>query len=266
MIHKTAIIHPDAEIGKGVSIGPYSIIKGNVKIKNNTIIESHVVIESFTEIGENCRIFQFASIGGIPQDLKFKGEESYLIIGNNNIIREFVTINRGTKGGGGVTRIGDGNLIMAYTHIAHDCNIGDNVILANCATLAGHIIIEDYAIIGGLVPIQQFVRIGAHAYIGGLTGIIKDVPPYTISSASSSGNRARLFGINVIGLRRRGFPSKIIEDLKKCYRITFKSGLTIKNAIDRIKKEIEPSKEVSHFIEFIESSRIGVVRGGDEKD
>lgn len=256
MIHKTAIIDAKAELDAGVEIGPYCIIGPQVKIAKNTKLAPHVVIDGWTKIGEGCRIFQFASLGAIPQDLKYKGEESWVILGNNNTIREFVTIHRGTAQSGGKTIMGDNNLLMAYSHVAHDCKIGNQVILANAATLAGHIEIEDYAIVGGLVGIHQFLKLGRHCIIGGGSGVNQDIPPYMMAN----GQRAKLYGVNNIGLKRHNFSPEAVSNLKKAYHIIFRSGLTIKKALDQVQTEIKNSPEVDHLISFIKSSEKGITR------
>jgi UDP-N-acetylglucosamine acyltransferase len=201
MIHPTAIISPDATLAEGAEIGPYTVIGPDCTIGKNTSIGPHVVIEAHTDIGEACRISQFASLGGAPQDLKFKGEKTRVIIGNHNTIREYVTINRATSADIGVTIIGDHNLLMAYCHVAHNCKLGNHIIMANAANLAGHIHVEDFAIIGGLTGVHQFTRIGAHSIIGGASAVTKDIPPFVMAS----GNFAKLYGLNMIGLKRRGF-------------------------------------------------------------
>ena len=256
MIHKYAVIDSRAELDSGVEVGPYCIVGAHVKIGKGTKLGPHVVIDGWTQIGEGCRIFQFASIGTIPQDLKYKGEESWVIIGNNNVIREFATINRGTAHSKSKTIIGDNNLFMAYSHVAHDCEIGNHVILANAATLAGHIKIEDYAIVGGLVGVHQFVRLGCHCIIGGGSGVNQDIPPYMIAN----GQRAKLYGLNMVGLKRHNFSNEAISNLKKAYRIIFRSGLTVKRALDQIQAEIENSPEVDHLTSFIKSSERGIAR------
>lgn len=256
MIHKTAIIDPKAELDTGVEVGPYSIIGPHVKIGKDTTLGPHVVIDGWTQIGEGNRIFQFASIGAIPQDLKYKGEESWVIMGNNNTVREFVTIHRGTAQSGGKTIIGNNNLFMAYSHVAHDCRTGNHVVLANAATLAGHIEIEDYAIVGGLSAVQQFLRLGRHCIIGGETGVNQDVPPYMMAN----GQRAKLYGLNMVGLKRHNFSSDAINNLKKAYRIIFRSGLTIKKALDQIPGELMDSPEVNHLVTFIKKSERGITR------
>jgi len=256
MIHPTAIVHPKAELDEGVEIGPYSIIAENVKIGKDTNVSSHVTIEKFTQIGERCHIYQFVSIGTPPQDLKFKGEKSDLIIGDDNTIREFVTINRAASHGGGVPTLGNNNFLMAYCHIAHDCKIGSNIIMANAATLAGHIEIEDFAIIGGLVAIHQFVRVGAYSIIGGASAVSKNVPPYVMAV----GNRARLFGLNITGLKRNNFPEATINNLKKAYKIIFRSGMTLNNALEKVKLELPDSEEVNSLVGFIQKSERGICR------
>ncbi|MBM4272370.1 MAG: acyl-ACP--UDP-N-acetylglucosamine O-acyltransferase [Deltaproteobacteria bacterium] len=255
-IHSTAIISPEARLSEGVEVGPYSIIGPDVTIGKNTVIGPHVVIESHTDIGERCRIFQFASIGAIPQDLKYRGEETRVVIGNDNTIREFVTINRATSADIGVTIIGDHNLLMAYCHVAHNCKLGNYIIMANAANLAGHIHVEDYAIIGGLTGIHQFTRIGAHCIIGGASAVTKDIPPFVMAS----GNFAKLYGLNMIGLKRRGFKEETISALKEAYRIVFRSSLLLKTAIENVRSRVEYIPEVRQFLEFIEKSERGICR------
>lgn len=260
MIHRTAIIHPKTDLGSDVEVGPYSILGENVKIRDGTKISSHVVINGWTEIGKNCQIFPFASLGEIPQDLKFKGEKSYLIIGSGNTIREYVTINRGTEGGGGKTVIGDNNLLMAYVHVAHDCILGNNLVLANAVTLAGHIEIEDYAMLGGLVGVHQFVRVGRNAFVAGLSAVTQDIPPYMLAF----GNRAQLYGLNKEGLRRSNFSEETIEKLKRAYRTLFRSNIPLKEALEIVKKEIPNSSEVMYLLNFIEKSKRGVCKASNE--
>jgi UDP-N-acetylglucosamine acyltransferase len=256
MIHPTAIVDSRAEIGPDVTIGPYSIIKENVIIGSGTRIDSHVVIEPYVNVESDCEIFQFAAIGAIPQSVKFEGEETYVKIGRNSIIREFVTIHRGTGFGGGITEVGEENYLMAYTHIAHDCKTGRKVMLANAATLAGHIIIGNHATIGGLVAIHQFVRIGDYAFVGGKSAVVKDIPPYVIAA----GDRAILHGLNSVGLKRQGFSPKTLSLLKKTYRIIFRIGLTLNEAIERVKAEVEQVPEVVIFVDFIKNSQRGITR------
>ena len=255
-IHPTAIISPDAQLEEGVEIGPYVVIGSDVKIGKNTVIGPHAVIDDYVQIGEGNRIFQFCSIGAPPQDLKFDGEKTRVIIGNFNTIREFVTIHRATTADIGVTIIGDHNLLMAYCHVAHNCKLGDRIIMSNAATLAGHIHIEDYAIISGLSGVHQFCRLGAHCMIGGASAVVKDVPPYCIAQ----GNHAKLFGLNLIGLKRRNFSEKTINAIKDAYRIIFRSDLLLEAAIKRAQDEVEDIPEVNHFIKFIKESTRGVCR------
>lgn len=256
MIHSTAIINPKAEIDSNVEIGPYSVIGKNVFIGSGTVIGPHVVVDPYVTIGADCNIFQYAAIGAPPQSLKFEGGETYVKIGRGTIVREFVTIHRGTEFGGGITEVGEENLLMAYTHIAHDCKTGRKVILSNNATLAGHITIGDNATIGGLVAIHQFVRIGDYAFVGGKSAVVKDIPPYVIAS----GDRAKLHGLNSVGLKRHGFPKNTLSSLKKTYRIIFRIGLTMNEAIERVRAEVEQIPEVLGFIDFIESSKRGITR------
>ncbi|MHB8281489.1 MAG: acyl-ACP--UDP-N-acetylglucosamine O-acyltransferase [bacterium] len=256
MIDKTAIIGENVTLDNSTDVGPYCVIKDYVKIGKNNKIASHVVIEGNTEIGDNNKIFQFASIGSVPQDLKYKGENTRLIIGSNNIIREYATFNPGTITGNSVTVIGDFNLFMMSTHVAHDCVIGNYAILANHATLAGHVEINDFAILGGLCAIHQFTKIGESALISGGTMVVQDIPPYLIAS----GDRARIYGINKIGLERRGFSKEEIDDVKNAYKIVYRSKLTIKNAISKIKSEINTNPIVEKFIEFILNSKRGITR------
>jgi UDP-N-acetylglucosamine acyltransferase len=256
MIHATAIVDSKAELDTNVEVGPYSIIRQNVSIGAGTVIGSHVVIEPYVTIGQDCHIFQHAAIGAVPQSLKFKGEKTDVKIGRGTIIREFVTVHRGTEFGGGLTGVGEENFLMAYTHIAHDCITGKKVIFANNATLAGHIVVGDHATIGGLVAIHQFVRIGDYAYVGGKSAVVKDIPPYVIAS----GDRATLHGLNSVGLKRYGFSQETLSLLKKAYRIIFRIGITLNEAIERVKAEVEQVPEVVNLIDFIKSSRRGITR------
>ena len=256
MIHPTAIIDSKADIDSNVDVGPHSIVGANVQIGSGTVIGPHVVIQPYVEIGPDCHIFQYASIGAVPQALKFEGEETYVKIGRGTVIREFVTVNRGTGFGGEITEVGEENFLMAYVHIAHDCKTGRKVILANNATLAGHIVIEDFVTVGGLVAIHQFVRIGNYAYIGGKSAVVKDIPPYVIAA----GDRAKLHGLNSVGLKRHGFSQETLSSLKKAYRIIFRIGLTLNEAIERVKAEVGQVPEVNDLIRFIKSSKRGITR------
>ena len=255
-IHPQAIVHPGAELGFGVKIGAFSTIGEHVRIGPGTVIGSHVVVDGWTEIGEKCRIFPFSSIGGDPQAIRYRGEPTRLTVGSGNVIREFVTINRGTPEGGGVTVVGNENLVMAYSHIAHDCHIGNQVILANSSTLAGHILVEDFAIVGGLVAIHQFARVGCYALIGGASGVPQDVPPYMIAA----GNRVKLYGVNLVGLKRHNFPEATISALKLAYRILFRSHLTLNKAMEKVEKEVPGLPEVRHLLDFLRNSKRGVCR------
>lgn len=255
-IHETAIIAHGAQLEEGVEIGPYSIIGADVRIGKNTVIGPHTVIDDYTQIGEKCRIFQFCSIGAPPQDLKFSGEKTRVVIGNFNTIREFVTIHRSTTADIGVTIMGNHNLIMAYCHVAHNCKLGNHVIMSNAATLAGHVHVEDYAIISGLTGVHQFCRVGAHCMIGGCSAAVKDIPPYTIAQ----GNHAKLYGLNLIGLKRRNFPEKTIKAISDAYRIVFRSKLLLEDAIKKAESEVEDLPEVRHFIKFIKESERGICR------
>jgi len=256
MIHPTAIVDSSAEIDANVEIGPYSIVGGNVSIGAGTVIGPHVTIDPYVEIAPGCQIFQYASIGAVPQAVKFQGEKTYLKIGRNTIIREFATLNRGTAFGGGVTEVGEDNFLMAYTHVAHDCKTGKGVILANNATLAGHITLGDYVIVGGLVAIHQFVRIGDYGYIGGKAAVVKDIPPYVIAA----GDRATLHGLNKVGLKRHGFSPNSLDSLKKAYRIIFRIGLTVNEAVERALAEVENTPEVLNLVNFIKSTQRGITR------
>lgn len=255
-IHPTAIIDPSAEIAPDAVIGPYTIVKGNTSIGSGTVIASHVVIDEHTSIGPDCRIFQYASVGAAPQDLKYKGEVTYLKVGRGTVIREFVTINRGTGVGGGITEVGDENFLMAYCHVAHDCKTGRRVILANNSTLAGHCELGNFANIGGFTAIHQFVRVGDHAYIGGKSVVVKDIPPYVISA----GDRATLHGLNKVGMRRSDFSEETITELKRTYRILFRIGLTLNEALERVRAEVNQVPEVKAFVEFVQSSSRGITR------
>ena len=246
-IHPTAIIADGAKIDENVSIGPYSMVGSDVELDDGVELISHVVVTGHTSIGANTRIFPFASIGHQPQDLKYQGEASSLTIGCNNVIREYVTMNPGTEGGGMATRIGNNCLFMVAAHVAHDCQIADNVILVNNATLAGHVSIEDWAIIGGLSAVHQFVRIGKHSMIGGKTGVAEDVIPY----GSVIGNRARLSGLNIVGLKRRDFSREDIQNLRKAYRLIFAEEGTFAERILDVAELFPDNEPVQDIINFI---------------
>ena len=250
MIHNTAIIDTQAKIHKNVKVGPFSVIGANVEIEENTEIQSHVSILGNTKIGKNNQIYPFASIGNDPQDLKFQGEETKLEIGNDNKIREYVTINPGTNGGGGITKVGNNCLFMVSAHIAHDCFVGDNVILANSVPLGGHASIEDNVIIGGNSAVQQFTRVGKFAMIGGMCGVVRDIIPYSIAH----GNRSKLHGLNLIGLRRKNIPNREIKILSDAYKELFKNENLTEN-LNNLSKEIRKHELVSEVVGFIERDK-----------
>ena len=250
MIHKTAIIDPKAKISDDVKIGPYSVIGPKVEIGEGTIVQSHVNITGDTKIGLNNKIYSFASIGNDPQDLKFKGEETKLEIGDNNKIREYVTINPGTEGGGGITKVGNNCLFMVSAHIAHDCLVGDNVILANNVPLGGHAHVDDNAIIGGNSAVQQFTRVGKFAMIGGMCGVVRDVIPYGIAH----GNRSILHGLNLIGLRRKNIPNKEIINLSDAYKEIFKNENLTEN-LNNLSSELKENKLVMEVVNFIDKDK-----------
>ena len=254
MIHATAIIDPTAILGKNVEVGPYSVIGPRVEIGDNTWIGPHVVIQGPTRIGRNNRIFQFSSIGEITQDLKYKGEETFLEIGDHNTIREFCTVNRGSIQDNALTKIGDHNLLMAYVHIAHDCVVGNHVIFSNNASLAGHVHIDDYVVLGGFSGVFQFCRLGAHSFISTNSVVIKDVPPYV----KVSGYYAKPYGLNSVGLQRRGFSADTLLALKRAYKTVYRNGLTVSDALVELHKVTVP--EVQTLTQFIESSSAGIVR------
>lgn len=257
MIDPTVIIDPDSKIGKDVSIGPYSIIGPDVTIGDNTWVGSHVVIKGPVKIGNSNRIFQFCSIGDDPQDKKYRDDgNSVLEIGDRNVIREFCSINRGTDLGGGKTIIGHDNWIMAYVHIAHDCIVGSHTVFANNATLAGHVLIDDYVTLGGFTGIHQFCHIGRYCFTAIASVIVKDVPPYLLVS----GNTAKPSGLNREGLKRHDFSSETINKLRKAYKIVYREGLTVKQALKALQNLTAESEEVAHFAEFIEKSQRGIVR------
>ncbi len=255
-IHPTAIIHPKATIAEGVEIGPYSIIGEHVTIGRDTKISSHVLIEGWTTIGERNHIFSFSSIGTAPQDIGYRNEETYLIIGNDNVIRECATIHRATTKENRKTVIGNNNFLLAYSHVAHDCQLGNHILMANSVALGGHISIGDHAILGGIVAVHQFARIGSYAIVGGQSAVTMDIPPYV----SAAGNRAQLYGLNLVGLKRKGFNEQTITTLKKAYKIIFRSGLTQDEAIQKARDEFPDSPEVTYLIDFIQTTKRGITR------
>ncbi len=255
-IDPKAVVSDGAELDVGVEVGPFSVIGEGVRIGADTVIGPHVVLEGRTTIGSGNRIFQFASVGAIPQDLKYAGEDSELIIGDRNQIRECATLHRGTAGGGMVTSIGDDGLYMAYSHVAHDCRIGNNVILGNAVTLAGHVTIEDAAILSGLAGVHQFCRVGQLSYVGAASVVVKDVPPFT----TVQGDRAKLVGLNVEGLKRKGLSNHELSNLKRAYRVLFRSGLVLEEAVARVKTEITTDANVELLTDFVLGSERGVTR------
>lgn len=252
-VHDTAVIDPTATFADDVVIGPYTVIGPNVRIGAGTEVGPHVHIVRDTSIGDNCKIHHGAALGGDPQDLKYAGESAELIVGNSTTIREFVTLNRGTSAHG-KTEIGSNCLLMAYAHVAHDCVLGDHVILANAVNMGGHVSIEDHVIVGGVTAIHQFVRIGRHAFVGGSAAVMKDVPPFV----KAAGNPLRLYGLNSLGLQRRGFSEETRMALKRAYRVVFSSSLNIGQALAQARSELDVTPDVEHFLSFIEASQRGV--------
>lgn len=255
-VHPTAVIHSGVRLHATVQVGPYAVIGQHVQLGAGTIVGPHAVIEGRTRIGERNRIFQFASVGAQPQDLKYAGEDSELHIGDENLIREFTTLHKGTAGGGGVTRVGNGNLFMAYSHVAHDCQVGNGCVFANSATLGGHVEIGDHVILGGLSAVHQFTRIGRHAFVAGGSMVVMDVPPY----CTAQGDRAELVGINSVGLARHGFSEEQIGQLKDAYRVLFRSKLPLDEALDRLRTELGGSPEIEVLLAFVASSTRGLTR------
>lgn len=254
--HPTAVVAPEARVGEGAWIGPYCVIGAGVRLGARCRLRSHVVIDGDTEVGEDCHFFPFVSVGLPPQDLKYRGESTRVRIGRENVFREGITVHAGTAGGGGVTRIGDQNLFMAYAHVAHDCQVGNGTIFANAATLAGHVKVEDFAAIGAFSGVHQFCRIGTHAYIGGYSVVTQDALPYVLTV----GNRARAYGVNVIGLKRKHFREETVESLRRAYRILFHSKLNTTRALARIEGELGDIPEVAYLASFIRSSQRGIVK------
>ncbi len=256
-IHPTAIIYPGAQIAPNVEIGPYAVIGGEVTIGEGTIVHPHVVITGHTVVGKNCEFFQGASIGEAPQDLKYKGEDTMTILGDGVVIRECATVHRAV-GDGNETRIGNNVLMMAYTHVAHNCIVGNNVIMSNCATLAGHVIVEDRAVIGGLTAVHQFTKVGRNCMCGGMSRISQDVPPFVIVA----GNPAHVSGLNSVGIQRAGISLDVRKELKKAYKILYNSGLSLPDAIDKMEQELDSCEEVEHFMRFLRAVERGICRTG----
>ena len=255
-IHPSAVVSPHAELATGVKIGPYTEIKDHVQIGRDTIIGSHAFIEGHTQIGERNRIYPFTSIGTPPQDIGYRGEDTRLIIGNDNVIREYTTINRATSKQEWQTVIGNQNYFMAYAHVAHDSYLGDNIIMANVATLGGHITVGDFAILGAMVAIHQFVRIGPYAFLGAKSGIDRDVPPFMITA----GPRAKLYGVNQRGLRRRGFSKEKIDGLKKAYSMIWRKNKRFSEGVNQVRKEIESFPELELLLGFFNGTKRGILR------
>jgi UDP-N-acetylglucosamine acyltransferase len=256
VVHATAIVSPDAVLADGVEVGPYSVIGAGVTVGRGTRIGPHVVIEGETRIGEDNRIFQFASVGADPQDKKYRGEASRLEIGDRNVIRECVTVHRGTVQDHGVTRIGNDNLLMAYVHVAHDCIVGSNCVLANNATLAGHVHIEDWAIMGGLSAVHQFGKVGAHAFIANNAAVTRDVPPYVMAV----GQPADAHSINAEGLKRRGFTPGQIRNIRAAFRVLYRSGLKLAEAAAELERLAKDQPELLPLVEFLPTATRGIVR------
>jgi UDP-N-acetylglucosamine acyltransferase len=255
-VHPAALVAAGAALADDVEIGAYAIVGPNVRIGRGTRVGPHTVIDGHTRIGCDNQIFHHASVGAPPQDLKYRGEDSELVIGDGNIVREFATLSIGTAGGGMVTRVGNCNLLMNYSHLAHDCQLGNHTIMANGAQLAGHVVIEDYVVVGALVGVHQFVKIGESAILGAGAMVSQDVPPF----CNATGDRARLHGLNLVGLKRREFSAGTVGDLKRAYRIMFHAGLKVAEAVQRARREIPASPAVDHFLTFIQSSERGVCR------
>jgi UDP-N-acetylglucosamine acyltransferase len=256
-VHPTAVIDPQAKLHSSVRVGPYAVIGAEVEIGEDTEVGAHAVVEGPIRIGRRNRIFPHAAVGLIPQDLKFKGERSEVVIGDSNRIREFATIHRGTEGGGALTRLGNHNLVMAYVHIAHDCLLGDHCILGNAATLAGHVVIEDWASVGAFTGVHQFCRIGRHAFIGGYSVITKDVLPYSLTVQE---REARVFGLNLVGLRRRGFSSERIDRLQQAFRLLTQSKLNTSQALEQIRASLNQDEDVAELVRFVETADRGIIK------
>ena len=255
-VHPTAIVTPGAKLHPTVEVGPYAVIGPRVEIGAGTTVGPHAVIEGRTRLGERNKVFQFASVGAQPQDLKYAGEDSALEIGDENLIREFTTLHKGTTGGGGVTRIGNGNLFMAYAHVAHDCQVGNGCVLANAATLGGHVEVGDHVILGGLAAVHQFTRIGKHAFVAGGAMVVMDVPPF----CTAQGDRAELVGVNSIGLARHGYTEGQIGRVKEAYRILFRSKLPLEEAVERLRTELGDQSEIQALLLFVTTSERGLTR------
>ncbi|MEJ2182138.1 MAG: acyl-ACP--UDP-N-acetylglucosamine O-acyltransferase [Nitrospirota bacterium] len=255
-IHPTAIVQEGAFLDEDVSVGPYCIVGPLVRIGKGTRLHGNVVLEGRTEIGRSCQLYPFSYLGQPPQDLKYRDEDTAVTVGDRTIIREYVTVHRASVGGDGVTRVGDDTFLMAYVHVAHDCRVGGNVVMASYAGLSGHVLVEDNVIIGGHTGIHQFVRIGEYAMVGGVSGVRQDVPPYMIAS----GVEARLYGLNVVGLKRKGFSAEAIGELKRAYSVLFQQNLSMDAALEKVTKELPPNRHILHLVEFIQAKKRGICR------
>jgi len=253
-IHPTALVDPEAELGDGVTIGPWAMVGPRVRIGDGTVVGPGVLIERNTTVGRECRLHKGAVLGTDPQDLKYDGEDTRLTVGDRTVIREYATLNRGTTASG-MTSVGDDCLLMAYTHVAHDCRVGNNVVLSNAVNMAGHVEIQDWAIVGGLTPIHQFVRIGTHAFVGGQSRISQDVVPY----CRVAGIPAKIYGLNSVGLERRGFAPETRAALKKAYRLLFQSKMNVSEGLAQAREELDPVPEVTRLLDFVESSERGIL-------
>lgn len=254
-IHKTAVVHPKAQLGKDVRIGPGAVIGEHVTIGDGTVVGANAIIGGWTKIGNNCEIFPSASIGLEPQDLKFKGERSFVTIGDNTVFREFVTVSRAT-GEDEETRIGNNCLFQACTHVAHNCIVGNNVIMSNCAGLAGHVVVEDRVVIGGLAGVHQFVKIGRNSMVGGMSKVVQDIPPYIIVD----GQPARVIGLNTVGLSRAGIDEAGRRNLKKAFRLIYRSGLSLASAIEEMEMQLDSTEEIENMLRFLRNAERGIVR------
>jgi UDP-N-acetylglucosamine acyltransferase len=255
-VHPSAVVSPRAELGEGAHVGPFCTVGDEARLGGRVRLESHVVVDGRTEVGDDTHVFPFASLGLAPQDLKYRGEPAETRIGRRNRIREFVTVHRGTEGGGMLTSIGDDCLVMAQAHVAHDCHVGDGVIMANAATLAGHVTVEDGANVGAYSGVHQFCRVGREAYVGGYSVVVKDALPYALTV----GNHARCYGLNTVGMKRRGYPQETVEALHHAFRLLLSSKLNTTQALARIREELGGSPEVAELVRFIETSGRGVVK------
>ena len=260
VVHPSAFVEPSVELGEGVVVGPCAVIEGPAVIGDACRIDAFASVKAFTRMGARNHVHSYACVGGEPQDLKFQGEESWLIIGNDNQMREFSTMHRGTEGGGGRTVIGDHNLFMAYTHVAHDCHIGNHVVMSNCANLAGHVEIGDYAILGGLSAVHQFTRVGIGAFLGGTSSISQDLPPFMLAV----GNRGGVHAPNLVGLRRRHASHEAVAGLKKAYKLIWQSDMPRKEALDALLAEYGAYREIQLFVEFVSSSQRGILPAAQE--